>query len=167
MESRVHRMPNWLGPAVLMAIIVFVAVATLMITRTLFQVGVIVSRGVVIELSDTVVEKFDERSEGVDPLVVAYIRAQVKHCAMGDARTHKLDYTPLVGWHGFGAIGNDKWDEAAQGLLRGCVKDVVLGSASVQDARDRNALLGNMGLSPFPDKALTTMSFGATAEDTL
>lgn len=167
MESRVHKMPNWLGPAVLMAIIAFVLVATLMMTRTLFQVSVITARGVTTELADTVVGGLDGRSGSVDPLAVAYIRSQVEHCALSNVRTHKMDYTPLVGWHGFGSTHSEQWDKAADRLLHECVERLVISSASVQDARDRNALLGKMGLSPFPDKALATMTFGAKAGDTL
>lgn len=160
MKSRAQSMSGWLGLAAMIGLAAILIVASVVMIQEIWLMGAVTARGVQADMVDSVVESLDERSGSVDPLAVAYIRTQVELCSKNNARTYKMDYSRLVGWHGLGEADSDKWSEAVDQLLRECVKEFVIGSASVQDARDRNGLLDVMGLSPFPDEALAAMSFG-------
>jgi hypothetical protein len=70
-------------------------------------------------------------------------------------------YMDIAGWHGMGEISEAERESVATSIIEGCARTTVLGSASVQDARDRNCILSSMGIAPFSEAQMTQIDFKA------
>lgn len=126
--------------------------------------AIVGARGEAVDIEKAIMTGFDERVSRSGSLPVSYVRNQFAGCAKENVDIFSLADARFAGWHGLGMPEEGSWATLIRDITELCARTVVLSSASMEDARDRNDLLEQMGLSPFPDKALAAISFGAKGD---
>lgn len=113
--------------------------------------AIVGARGESVDIEKAVMSGFDERAFESGSLSVSYVRAQFSECVGTTVDISSLDDAHLLGWHGLGTPEDSYWSSLIGDITELCARTVVLSSASMADARDRNHTLGQMGLAPYSE----------------